>query len=100
MRASVLFWRDYLRERRDEWWQVAIDGVPEDVIVHKIIAMDESVTHADDLWPWNRTIAGLDIAWNLAGSLANELVSAKFNWRFLLSSSAVLPLAISTASLE
>ena len=69
----ALFWRDYLFQAGDERRQVSVDGVPKDIVVHKIIAMNEPVTHADDLRPWDFPIAGLNVTWNLAGSLADKL---------------------------
>jgi len=59
-------------QRVDERWKVLRDGIPQNIVVHEVIAMDESIPHADDLELRDVGIPLLGCPRHLARSLAYE----------------------------
>ena len=68
-------WEDLL-QGCNQRWQVAGDDLPEDIEIHGVVTVDESVPQADDLRPGDTGIAGaLDLG-HAAGGFADDFQQA------------------------
>ena len=50
-----------------------MDSLPDNVQINSEVFMNQAVSHADDLVPWNIGISHPDIFWDLTGCFSNDL---------------------------
>jgi len=56
--------------------QTVYDGIPQNVIIHKIISVNETMPHTDNFLPGDFRIACLDFRGNLTGRLPDKFVTS------------------------
>lgn len=70
--AGLSLREDWLKLSK-QFGQVHAQRSPKNVLVHKIVAVNEPMAHADDLPPRDLRKLVLNLRWHLAGRLANKL---------------------------
>ena len=60
----------------DELWKVVGHDLPKNIEIDFVIAMDQPISQADDLWPGHVRDARTLVFWNTVGRFANNLQQA------------------------
>src|SRR2546427_4495165 len=58
---------------RNEQRKVFSNGIPKNLVIYKVIAMDKPIAHADDFRPRNIGISSPDLLWHLTCCLTDQL---------------------------
>jgi hypothetical protein len=70
--ASQGFWFQNSLEFRDKRWEIMLDGIPQNIEIHLVIAMDKTVSHPNDLRPRNPRILSAPLRANPNSRLTDD----------------------------